>query len=454
MSSLRGVSVAVIGGGLAGLVAARELAKRQAAVHVIEARSRLGGRVSTLRDDSFLTDPIELGGEFIDASHDEIRTLARELGLELTRVLRDGFALALEVDGKLRIHTNQKTIWRGFKRALQHEADLHGETECDWNSTIAAALGRHSLDELLRARHASEDVLAMAAALRGFFAADSDALSALVGVELSMEQTDPGHVPHSRVKGGNDLLVNGLARTKNVIFSMQRTVKRIQQTDTEVRINVTEPHGELETVTADYAVITVPPVILRSWAFSPPLPSEQRRAMETLSSGFATKAHLRFDTRWWRKPRRPRAFGTNLPIGAVWEATESARGPAVLTLLAGGHASEELEAIIEEEGADGVAARLSWLGTPEPVREFRSMTWERDPRSKGGYAFFGKSFEPGLRDKLARACGRVLFAGEHTSRRYQGFMNGAVESGLRVAKELAFISTMQDLSNPPNLPDT
>lgn len=446
MPSLRGVQVAVIGGGLAGLVAARELAKQQATVHVIEARTRLGGRVWTLRDDSFSTDPIELGGEFIDDSHEEIRSLARNLGLQLTRVIPGGFGLALEVNGKLRLHPSQQKIWRAFKRALQDEAEAFEAADCNWNSTIAAGLARLSLDELLRARRASRDLIAMAAAMRGFFAADSDALSALVGIELAMEETDPGHVPISRVKGGNDLLVNGLARTRNVMFSMQRTVKRIQQTDTEVRITVTEPHGELETVRADYAIVTVPPVILRSWAFSPPLPPEQRRAMETLSHGFATKAHLRFDKRWWRKRGWPRAWGTNLSIGAVWEATESARGPAVLTLLAGGRASEELEAIIEEEGPDGVAARLNWLGTPEPVREFRSMTWERDPRSKGGYAFFGKSFEPALRDQLARAAGRVLFAGEHTSREYQGFMNGAVNSGLRVAKELAFVDRLNRVS--------
>lgn len=439
MSSLRGIRVAVLGGGLAGLVAARELSKQQAVVHLIEARSRLGGRVWTLRDDDFSSEPVELGGEFIDQSHDEICSLTRDLGVELTRVVRDGFGLALEIDGRLRVYNTQQDIWRGFKRALQPDASAFEETECDWNSTIAAALARRSLDELLRARNASAEVRALAVALRGFFSADSDALSALVGVELSLEDDDPGSVAMSRVKGGNDLFVNALARTRNVIYSMQRIVKRVEQDENEVRITVTEPHGEREVVRADYVVVTVPPVLLRGWSFSPPLPPEQRRALETLSHGFATKALLRFETRWWRRSGRRNAFGTNLSIGAVWEATEGARTPAVLTLLAGGRASEELQAIIEDEGPDGVVRRLDWLGKPEPVREFRSMTWERDPRSKGGYAFFGKSFDPGLRWQLARACNRVLFAGEHTSRDYQGYMNGAVDSGLRVAKEVAFV---------------
>src|SRR5918994_5257583 len=222
MSSLRGIRVAVIGGGLSGLVAARELSKHQADVHLVEARSRLGGRLWTLRDDSFSTEPVELGGEFIDQSHDAVRELAREFGLQLTRVIRGGFGLALEVNGRLRIHKTQKPIWQAFKRALQQDADAFEETGCDWTSSIASALARRSVDDLLRARRASAEVHAMAEALRGFFAADAIVLSALVGIELSMEATDPGHVPVSRVKGGNDLLVNGLARTKNVVFGMQR----------------------------------------------------------------------------------------------------------------------------------------------------------------------------------------------------------------------------------------
>jgi monoamine oxidase len=439
MFSLRGVRVAIVGGGLSGLVAARELTKQHASVHIIEARPRLGGRVWTLRDDSFAADPVELGGEFIDGSHEAMRTLARDLGLKLTRVIRGGFGLALEINGRMRIHNSQQSIWRGFKRALAQDVDAFERAGCDWNSTIAQALAKRSLDELLRTRRASADVLAMAAALRGFFVADSDALSALVGVELAMEDTDPGHVPHFRIEGGNDLLINALARGREVMVTFQRSVKGIQQTDKEVHITVAEQHGRHETIRADYVVITVPPPVFRRWSFSPPLPPEQRRAIETLSYGFATKALLRFDTRWWRSRNRPRAFGTNLSIGAIWEATESARGPAVLTLLAGGRASEELQGILEESGPDAVAEKLAWLGKPEPVREIRSMTWERDLQARGGYAFFGKSFDPALRAQLARAVGRVFFAGDHTSREYQGYMNGAVDSGQRVAKEVAFV---------------
>ncbi len=442
-SSLRGTRVVVVGAGLAGLTAARDLARQGAEVRVVEARERLGGRVWTMREDDFSTEPVEAGGEFIDGDHTAIRELARALGVPLVRVIRGGFGLALETNGRFKIHATQQPVWKAFQRALAPDANAFRSDGCNWNGSLAATVARRSLDALLLARNARADVRAMAAALRGFFLADSDALSALVGVELSMENTDPGDVPMYRVNGGNDLLINALARNKNLTFSLRRAVKRVEQNAEEVTLSVVEPDGRLETLRAEYVVVTVPPPVLRTWTFSPALPPEQRRAFERLSYGFGTKALLRFDTRWWRAANRPRAFGTNLPIGAVWEATERRGGPAILTLLAGGRASEQLQEILEKEGGgEAVVNRLWWLGTPSPLREIRSMTWERDRWARGGYAFFGPSFEPSWRDDLSRAFGRIVFAGDHTSREWQGYMNGAVESGQRAAKEVAALHSL------------
>ncbi len=64
------------------------------------------------------------------------------------------------------------------------------------------------------------------------------------------------------------------------------------------------------------------------------------------------------------------------------------------------------------------------------------MVWDDDPWVKGGYAVFDPSFDPALRAWLARPAGRILFAGEHTSLHWQGYMNGAVESGRRAAAEV------------------
>jgi monoamine oxidase len=69
------------------------------------------------------------------------------------------------------------------------------------------------------------------------------------------------------------------------------------------------------------------------------------------------------------------------------------------------------------------------------------VSWERERWSRGGYAFFDPQFAPALRYWLARPFDRIFFAGEHTSLRWQGYMNGAVESGLRAAEEVSYAST-------------
>ena len=88
---LRGVSVLVAGAGLAGLSAAHDLAAAGADVTVVDARTRAGGRVWTIRDGFTDRQHAEAGGDMIDEAQHEIRALAESLGLKLTRILRAGF---------------------------------------------------------------------------------------------------------------------------------------------------------------------------------------------------------------------------------------------------------------------------------------------------------------------------------------------------------------------------
>src|SRR5215467_791778 len=90
-AALNGVSVLVAGAGLAGLAAARDLAARGAAVTIVDARDRVGGRVWTVRDGFAERQHAEAGGDLIDEGQREIRRLADDVGLKLTRILRGGF---------------------------------------------------------------------------------------------------------------------------------------------------------------------------------------------------------------------------------------------------------------------------------------------------------------------------------------------------------------------------
>ena len=147
---------------------------------------------------------------------------------------------------------------------------------------------------------------------------------------------------------------------------------------------------------------------------------------------------MQFSKRFWRATGRPRAFGSPLPFGAVWEGNEEQSGRAgILTLLAGGSASNLTRDLVERDGIEALTRSLDWLGSEgSSLGAWRQIVWDIDPWCRGGYAFFDPAFDPSLRPWLARPAGPLFFAGEHTSLKWQGYMNGAVESGRRAAQEI------------------
>ena len=115
----------------------------------------------------------------------------------------------------------------------------------------------------------------------------------------------------------------------------------------------------------------------------------------------------------------------------------------ILSFLSGGRAADEMVSLLNAEGANGVVDRIRWLGRPSRLLASHLVRWNDDPWVGGGYAVFDPAFDPEDRDRLALPYGRISFAGEHTSIRWQGYVNGAIESGRRAAAE-----TLTDLVLP------
>jgi len=448
MSDLAGASVIVAGAGLAGLAAARDLTRLGAQVTVIDARERVGGRVSTVRNGFSGAQHAEAGADLIDDSHTELRRLADELGLKLTQILKNGWGYA-RLDGHGRTQMVMRRATKGWDRLSEILGELierYRLAERRWDSPIAADLSRRSVAAWLDDIRADADLRSTMLGLRGFFLADPEELSLLALVD-QFASDDPAPGRTFRIEGGNDRLAEAVAAPLGNRMHLNTELVAVSHRGRRVRASV-KHRRQVGTLHADYLVLALPATLLRRIPIAPALPAQQHDAIARLKYGRATKTLLQFSKRFWRVIGRPRAFGSPLPFGAVWDGNEEQRGrTGILSLMAGGSASDATQEIASRDGVRALARSLDWLGARQAdVVGCHQTAWEADPWARGGYAYFDSTYDPDLRAWLARPFGRIFFAGEHTSFRWQGYMNGAIESGRRAAAEIAAAHRMEPTS--------
>ena len=436
---LSGTSILVVGAGLAGLSAAVRLKQDGARVTVVEARDRVGGRVLTIRDGFVEEQHAEAGGDFIDHGQEDIRRHADQYGLPVRTILRQGFSFVRD-KGRGHIHGRPLKGERGWKPIVDRAKpwiEAYRRAEERWESAVVRSLAERSVAQWLDEIDADGNTRAMVRGLRGFFLADPEDLSLLVLIEQLASEA-PGAEPEGRIEGGNDRLPRAMAVELGEALHLNTTARAVHDNQRSVRVTVERAGGDRTQMNADYVILAVPVTTLRALEITPDLPTEQAKVFARLRYGRVTKSLLQFDRRFWKRKGRSPAYGTDAPTGAIWDANEEQRGPAgILTLMAGGQASEDTQKILAQEGVQGLVHALDWL-KPDDAALLHShhVTWENDSWAQGGYAYFDTSFDPSWRPWLARPHGRLLFAGEHTSIKWQGYMNGAVESGLRAAAEV------------------
>jgi monoamine oxidase len=448
--------IVVVGAGLAGLTAAYRLKQAGYTAAVHEASDRLGGRCWTIRG-AFRNGQIaEHGGELIDQGHTAMRQLAQELGLGLDNLLQgeqNGSEPTFYFDGAnypLREATNDlKAIWQKVHSDVSaasyptlHDSytprgyELDHMSIVDWiNESVPGGITSR-LGQLLDVAYNIE------------YGAESSEQSSLNLLYLlgysgqgNLRIFGPSNEKY-HVRGGNDQVPAGLgAALEGQITLGSELVAIRRNSDGSFNLSFRQG-GSTRSVAADRVVLALPFSILRSSVdISRAGFSELKRtAIAEQGMGTNSKLHVQFTDRHWNSLGSNGETFADTGYQNTWEVTRAQAGAAgILVDYTGGRIGASFGTGSPQQRAQQFLAQI------EPVLPGLSAKWNGRATvdfwpgyrwTRGSYSYWKVGQYTGFSGIEREPEGNCFFCGEHTSIDFQGYLNGAVETGERAAGEL------------------
>lgn len=442
--------VLVLGAGLAGLSAAYELQQMGYEVTILEVRDRVGGRVWTKRDGFEDGQFAEIGAVRIPDVHDRTLAYCDMLGLELTE-FPDGEAYYY-LDGQGFVHEE------GQPWPIAGLSDEEAMAGLDmWGTYVMGAFGefgnpregefpkakaladydRVVYTDFLRGRGASEAWLKLYQSDNG---AEIRTIGTLWWMGAEVADQEWGKTFH--INGGNDQLPVKLAEKIGMErITLNARVRKIAHDEAGVTVTYMQGGAE-QTASAEWLVCALPFPALRSIEISPAFSEEKTNAIAELFMMSAGRGYIQTKTRFWEEMgvgglkiaktdtkierlwNLSEVLGDASPKGMIVSYTQDSNANAYC-----GKTPEERESYTLDEVAK------FWPQIKDEKVAFFHYCWAEDPWAQGAWC----DLRPGqwwIYDAARKPEGRVFFAGEHTSI-WAGWMQGGIESGQRVADEIA-----------------
>ena len=432
--------IGVIGAGMAGLVAALELKRAGHRVTVLEAQARVGGRVQTLREP--FSDGLfaEAGAMRIPRAHDLTLAYVRRFKLRTMPFTMDNpeaFIYLLNERRRAKDYRAEDSVMARWAAALAPLVRM-AHRGPQGTAAVAARHDHQSLAEFVESIGFTQNEVELFALV-----STMEPLMNTAFMEVFREEAGHWFTNVLTIRGGMDQLPRAFVRELAGDLRFGAAVTGIAQGSDGVSVAY-ESAGARRTLRVDRVIVTLPFGVLRHIEVRPGLSREKQRAIRQLHYDASTKILFQCSRRFWEEDHGIFGGGTvtDLPIRSIYypdQGRETGRG-VLLASYTWGIDAVRWAALPPHERVRQALENVAAVH-PEVLDHFElgtSKVWQDDPYAGGAFALFEPGQQTALYTDICKPEGRIHFAGEHASLAH-AWIQGAIESGLRAAAEVAAV---------------